>query len=127
MVTLFYVLFGLNIIHEIINIVTPNYPYKLLDHLKEFQKKKDEGSATTDDTGWAVVTWLVVVAILIQQLMYFVLSVLGLFTHQWQLFAMFLCLFIVSAIIQHKHRTNWYAILDSVISAVLIVTIIINR
>ena len=51
MVTLFYVLFGLNIIHEIINIVTPNYPYKLLDHLKEFQKKKDEGSATTDDTG----------------------------------------------------------------------------
>lgn len=51
MVTLFYVLFGLNIIHEIINIVTPNYPYKLLDQLKEFQKEKDEGSATDADIG----------------------------------------------------------------------------
>lgn len=127
MVTLFYILFGLNIVHEIINIVQPNYVYHLLDSIKAYAKLKETSCQTPEDTRDIVVPSILIALCVAQQFVYMILTVIGLFTHQWFLFGCIILISIIGSIIQDHNRTDWYARLDSVISAVLIITIIVNR
>jgi len=130
--TLFYILFGLNIIYELINIVRPNYIYHIHDFIKAYLQQ-DESYKTPEKTKKIIIPTFLLLLCIIQQALYSVLTVVGLFTHQWFLFACIIIISIIGSfiqnnhIIQNNHRTDWYARLGSVISAVLIITIIVNR
>lgn len=127
MITTFYVLFGLNIVHEIINIVNPNYVYHLLDSIKAYAKLKETSCQTPEDTKDVIVPSVLIALCIAQQFMYMILTIIGLFTHQWFLFGCMIFISIIGSFIQNDNRTDWYARIDSVISAVLIITIIVNR
>lgn len=61
------------------------------------------------------------------QIFYMLLTIIGLFTHQWHWFLALLALSLGSSLIKTEDKPRWYSRLDATISMALIIIIIINR
>lgn len=128
MLTIFYIFFSLNIIHELINIVQPNYVHDIVNKIKSMPDLESIAHDQKPEVLKEYAPYLIAIAfIYAQQILYMIETVLGLFTHQWYLFTIFLVISIVWSIITKDSRSRWYARCDSIISAGLIILIIINR
>jgi len=107
---LFYILYAFALIGELSHFASPKDRLNQIKKLKESIKDKGVDDWPKDTTGPIV-----------QTILYFTLTIIGLFTFQWYAFVLVLLL---SAI---PKRTWWYLRIDAFITILIILFVVINK
>ncbi len=125
---LFYLLFALNILHELPILLDPSNHIKLMEDIKAKKFTSPEFQDKPLPEKWPELFslfWL-----LGTQLLYFLLTIIGLFSFQWWAFLVFFCWSVLTGSLMknsfnHTLKYAWYR-LDALVSLTIIIFVILN-